>query len=87
MVKAFNTTFAGTLVAGSVGGQPLDIFIASDDSGAAKTVAELVEAGGLRPIEVGPLRRAQQLEAVGFLHITIQQPLNGQFSTALKIVS
>ena len=87
VVKAFNTTFAGTLVAGSVGGQPLDVFIASDDSGAAKTVAELVEAGGLRPIEVGPLRRAQQLEAMGFLHITLQQPLNGQFSTALKIVS
>jgi len=87
VVKAFNTTFAGTLTAGTVGGQPLDVFIASDDSGAAKSVAELVQAGGLRPIEVGPLRRAQQLEAAGFLHMAIQQSINGQFSTALKIVS
>src|SRR5688500_520087 len=31
LVKAFNTTFAGTLVAGEVAGQPLDVFIAGDD--------------------------------------------------------
>jgi predicted dinucleotide-binding enzyme len=30
VVKAFNTTFAGTLAAGEVAGQPLDVFIASD---------------------------------------------------------
>ncbi|WP_354217253.1 NAD(P)-binding domain-containing protein [Arthrobacter sp. UYCo732] len=29
VVKAFNTTFAGTLVAGESGGQPLDVFIAA----------------------------------------------------------
>ena len=28
VVKAFNTTFAGTLVAGQAGGAPLDVFIA-----------------------------------------------------------
>jgi predicted dinucleotide-binding enzyme len=87
VVKAFNTTFAGTLVAGTVGGHPLDVFIAADDSGAAKTIAELVESGGLRPIEVGPLRRARELEAAGFLHMSIQQPINGQYRTALKILS
>ena len=31
VVKAFNTTFAGTLLAGSVAGQPLDVLIAGDD--------------------------------------------------------
>ena len=31
VVKAFNTTFAGTLVEGQVAGQPLDVFLASDD--------------------------------------------------------
>src|SRR5579872_7303909 len=30
LVKAFNTTFAGTLVTGCVGGQTLDVFIAGD---------------------------------------------------------
>ena len=31
VVKAFNTTFAGTLSEGSVAGQPLDVLIAGDD--------------------------------------------------------
>jgi predicted dinucleotide-binding enzyme len=31
VVKAFNTTFSGTLVKGQVAGQPLDVFIAGDD--------------------------------------------------------
>jgi len=35
VVKAFNTAFAGTLVAGAVAGHPLDIFIAGDDGGRA----------------------------------------------------
>ena len=34
VAKAFNTTFAGTLVEGQVGGQPLDVFVASDDEDA-----------------------------------------------------
>ena len=38
VVKAFNTTFAGTLVDGQVGGQPLDVFIASDDDDAKETI-------------------------------------------------
>ena len=34
VVKAFNTSFAGTLDVGTVSGQPLDVFIAGDDDGA-----------------------------------------------------
>jgi predicted dinucleotide-binding enzyme len=34
VVKAFNTTFAGTLVAGEAAGQQLDVLIAGDDAGA-----------------------------------------------------
>ena len=49
VVKAFNTTFAGTLVEGEVGGQPLDVFIAGDDDGAKETVAELVRSGRPQP--------------------------------------
>ena len=33
VVKAFNTTFAGTLIDGQVAGQPLDGFLAGDDEG------------------------------------------------------
>lgn len=84
VVKAFNTTFAGTLVAGDVAGQKLDVLLASDDAGAKRTVAGLVEAAGMRPIDAGPLRRARQLENVGFLHIALQEELGSQFGSAVK---
>ena len=86
ILKAFNTTFAGTLVAGDVAGQPLDVFIAGDNDSAKTTLAELVRAGGLNPVDVGALERARQLEALGFLGITLQFRLNTGFGTAWKLV-
>ena len=86
VVKAFNTTFAGTLVAGRVDGEPLDVFIAGDDEEAKRDVAALVKDGGMRPIDVGPLHRAQQLEHLGLLHITLQDPLGANYGSALKLV-
>ncbi|WP_136612459.1 NADPH-dependent F420 reductase [Sinomonas albida] len=71
VVKAFNTTFAGPLVAGEVGGQALDVLIAGDDDDAVQAVADLAKAGALTPIVVGPLRRARQLEQLGFLNILL----------------
>jgi 8-hydroxy-5-deazaflavin:NADPH oxidoreductase len=86
VVKAFNTTFAGTLVAGEVSGQPLDVLIAGDDDNAKQKVARLASDGGLRPIDVGPLHRAQQLEQLGFLHISLQQLLGLGFGSAVKLL-
>jgi 8-hydroxy-5-deazaflavin:NADPH oxidoreductase len=85
VVKAFNTTFANTLVAGDVDGQQLDVLIAGDDEEARQKVSKLVSDGGLRPIEVGPLERAQQLEQLGFLHISLQQPLGLGFASTFKL--
>jgi 8-hydroxy-5-deazaflavin:NADPH oxidoreductase len=87
VVKAFNTTFSGTLVEGQVASQPLDVFIAGDDEEAKETVAQLVRDGGLRAIDVGPLERARQLEGLGFLGITLQQPLGLNFQSAWKLIS
>ena len=87
VVKAFNTTFSGTLVHGQVAGQPLDVLIAGDDEGTKETVAQLVRDGGLRAIDVGPLERARQLEGLGFLGITLQQPLGLNFQSAWKLIS
>jgi predicted dinucleotide-binding enzyme len=85
VVKAFNTTFAGTLDAGEVDGQQLDVLIAGDDDEAKKKVAQLVSDGGLRPVDVGPLTRAQQLEQLGFLHISLQQPRNLGYGSTIKL--
>ncbi|BCW57380.1 NAD(P)-binding domain-containing protein [Arthrobacter sp. StoSoilB20] len=72
VVKAFNTTFAGTLVAGESGGKPLDVFIAGDDDAATAAVSGLVSAGGMRPLVVGPLKRARELEGFQFVLMTMQ---------------
>ena len=87
VVKAFNTTFAPTLVAGEVAGQQLDILIAGDDDDAKQKVSQLAADGGLRPLDVGPLRRARQLEQLGFLHIALQQPLDLGYGSAIKLHS
>ena len=87
VVKAFNTTFAGTLVSGVVAGQPLDVFLAGDDEQAKAAVAALVEAGGLRAIDAGPLRRARELEALGYLHIALQQQLQTGFASAVRVLA
>jgi NADPH-dependent F420 reductase len=87
VVKAFNTTFAGTLLAGQVAGQPLDVLIAGDDADAKNKVAQLVKDGGMRPIDAGPLSRARQLEAMQFLHIVLQSTLGANWMSAIKILS
>jgi 8-hydroxy-5-deazaflavin:NADPH oxidoreductase len=87
VVKAFNTTFAGTLVEGQVAGQPLDVFIAGDDEEAKATVSQLAESSGLRPVDAGPLARARELEALGYLHMAIQQPLDTGFGSAVKVIA
>jgi len=87
VVKAFNTTFATTLVEGSVDGEPLDVLVAGDDEDAKRTVIELAEAGGLRAIDAGPLRRARELEALGFLHMKLQEPLAAGYGSAVKLLT
>ena len=86
-VKAFNTTFAGTLTQGEVAGQSLDVLIAGDDEDAKAQVAALARDGGLNPIDVGPQARARELEATGLLHMAVQDTLGSGFASALKIVS
>ena len=87
VVKAFNTTFAGTLVEGEVAGQPLDVFIAGDDGEAKEAVAKLVWTGGLNPNDVGALRRARELERLGFLHMAIQDALGTGYGSAVRVIS
>ena len=71
VVKAFNTTFAGTLAAGTVGPLTTTVLIAGDDADAKSELAGVVTSGGLKAIDAGSLARARELEAVGFLQITL----------------
>lgn len=85
VVKAFNTTFAATLVDGAVAGERLDVWLAGDDGTAKTAVATLVEDGGMRALDCGPLRRARQLEHLGFLHMAMQETLGAGFRSAVKL--
>ena len=71
VLKAFNTTFAGTLAAGTVGTLPTTVLIAGNDTDAKSTLAGIVTSGGLKAIDAGSLKRARELEAVGFLQLTL----------------
>ena len=87
VVKAFNTTYAGTLLSGEVDGEPLDVFIAGDDADAKSKVAQLVKDSGMRPVDTGPLNRARQIEGMQLLHIVTQSTLGTNWASAIKILS
>jgi NADPH-dependent F420 reductase len=87
VAKAFNTTFAGTLVEGQVRGEPLDVLITSDDEDAKRAVSKLVSDGGLRPVDAGPLARAHELEALGYLHMALQEPMGTGYGSTVKLIA
>ena len=71
VLKAFNTTLGPTLAIGKVGDQPTTVLIAGDDADAKTQLADVITAGGLNAIDAGSLNRARELEALGFLQITL----------------
>ena len=71
VIKAFNTTFAGTLAAKSVGPNPTIVLVAGDDEEAKAALISAIGAGGVDALDVGGLSRARELEAMGFLQIKL----------------
>ncbi|CAN5207182.1 NADPH-dependent F420 reductase [soil metagenome] len=71
VLKAFNTNFAATLASGTVGGEKTVVLIAGDDTDAKVALAAVVQGGGLKAIDAGSLKRAHELEALGFLQMTL----------------
>jgi NADPH-dependent F420 reductase len=71
VLKAFNTNFAATLASGRVGESATTVLVAGDDAEAKAALIAGVAAGGLRAIDAGSLKRAHELEAVGFLQLTL----------------
>jgi 8-hydroxy-5-deazaflavin:NADPH oxidoreductase len=87
VLKAFNTNFAGTLASGAVGGLPTTVLIAGDDADAKALLAGIVTAGGLRAIDAGGLKRARELEALGFLQITLAAAERVPWTGGFAVVS
>lgn len=71
VLKAFNTNFAATLATKSVDSLATTVLVAGDDADAKAALVAAVEAGGVRAIDAGSLKRAVELEALGFLQLTL----------------
>lgn len=71
VVKAFNVNLGDTLVSGTNGTTRTTVLFAGDYAEAKMAVAEFIEAAGMRAVDVGPLTRARELEAMGFLQIVV----------------
>ncbi|GHH75005.1 NADPH-dependent F420 reductase [Promicromonospora soli] len=71
VVKAFNANFGATLGTGAAGPVQTAVLVAGDDAAAKEALVDLVTAAGLRAVDAGSLKRARELEAIGFLQITL----------------
>jgi len=80
-VKAFNTLFGHVLAKGG----HLDAFIAADDQDAKARVSTFLDSIGLRPLDVGNLKMAQTLEALGLMMIGLAKNGAGSWDIALNV--
>lgn len=72
VVKGFNTNFAATLVNKKIGdSHQTTVLLAGDDKSAKNRVIKALEGSGLSIIDAGSLKRARELEAMGFLQISL----------------
>jgi predicted dinucleotide-binding enzyme len=72
VLKAFNTTFAATLATGGVNGvAPTTVLVAGDDASAKEALISVLVAGGVLAVDAGTLKRVRELEALGFLQLTL----------------
>jgi predicted dinucleotide-binding enzyme len=69
LVKAFNTFGAEFHEHPALGSAAADLYLAGDDDGARRSVAELARTLGFDPVDVGPLRNAAHLESLAILWI------------------
>jgi predicted dinucleotide-binding enzyme len=87
VVKAFNTLFAGVQGNPAAHGQVLDALYATDDEAAGAVVAGLASDLGFRPVKVGPLAAARELEAMAWLNIRLQMLTGGAWQTSFVLVA
>jgi 8-hydroxy-5-deazaflavin:NADPH oxidoreductase len=71
VVKAFNVAFAAVVENPDFGGQKIDMYYCGDNADAKAAVRQLIEAAGFEPVDLGPLHRAHNLEAMANLIINL----------------
>ncbi len=79
MVKAFNTLFDKVQADQSIHGVEVDGLYATDHEQAGDQMDELLRSMGLRPVCVGSIARARELEALGFMLISLEANNSGHW--------
>lgn len=71
VLKAFNTNFAATLISGKVGNNFTTVLVAGNDQDAKNVLKDALSQSPLKVMDAGKLSRARELEAVGFMQMTL----------------
>ena len=85
VVKALNTLFGSVQADPDALGTTVDAFYATDDPTARTRIAELLSSIGFRPVNVGGLAAARELEALAFLNIRLQMLTGGDWRSAFVL--
>ncbi|MDD7945341.1 NAD(P)-binding domain-containing protein [Microbacterium sp. NE2HP2] len=86
VVKAFNTNLAATLTTKTVKDRTTTVIIAGDDADAKAELTAAITAGGVNAVDAGPLVRARELEAVGFLQMGLVVGGQMEWTDALGVI-
>jgi predicted dinucleotide-binding enzyme len=86
VVKGFNTLFGSVQANPETHGTTVDALFATDDESARDTFATLAVSLGFRPVHVGPLAAARELEAMALLNIRLQIVANGYWQSSFVLV-
>ena len=86
VAKAFNTVFVAFQADPMALGTTLDLLYATDDAGARTAVAAIASSIGFRPVNVGPLAAARELEAMAWLNIRLQMITGGDWRSAFVLL-
>lgn len=75
VVKAFNTIFSALIYNPEINGEPLDCYLAGNDTASVETIAGLVKTIGFKSVAVGGISMSRTLELMCVLLIK----LNGKY--------
>lgn len=86
VLKAFNVNLGDTLFTGTNGTTTTTVLFAGDDAEGKIALTKLLEAAGLRAVDAGPLPRSMELEAMGYLQITLAASGKTQFESGFTLL-
>lgn len=86
VLKAFNANLADTLITRTNGTTATTVLFAGDDAEGKIALADILKAAGLRAIDVGPLQRSRQMEAIGFLQMVLASSGKTRFESGFTLL-